>query len=202
MTLFVRFWRSSTIYRLFFSGFLLGWSLSDSCFWTSDHWLNIYVLHHLLLGIWLFVPVIRLDILLLLEHFGRLPIMFSLLCFGFVAHFVIDLNFFFRHSNILLNDTDFFCFFRSLKAEIHVVVSSWAICSDRLYGLIRRSLLLCILLLLLLPLSLLIICDFARWFALFELVKQLICLQVDFVLLIKLDLKVDDICDISEHTRV
>ena len=115
-----------------------------------------------------------------MEHLSGLTILLRVQLFCLAADLIVDFNLILGHLDIIFNDTDLLLLFRTLKAEIHAI----------LLGLLNhfwRGL----------PRWLLGLFNFLG-----KLVKLRVCLKVDFVLLIELDFKAYDVCDIAQDARI
>ena len=113
--------------------------------------------------------------MLLLEHRCGLPLVLIELCLGLVTELVVNLDLVTGHLDVLFNNADLLLLLWSLKSKVVVLLGSiFTLVSHR-----RR---------------------FYPWLwlrgcrlVIFKLVENFICLQVNLVLLIELDLEADDI---------
>ena len=143
------------------------WSLAISLSWPL--WLLVIRSWH---EIWC-------DALLLLEERGSLPFVLCKLCCSFISQLVVDFYLVPGHFDVLFDNADLFLFLGSLESEIILVLVS----ADTT----RNS------------------CGFARgahWLPWCNLlfffkppVEHLICLKINLVLLVKLHLEADHVCN-------
>ena len=113
-----------------------------------------------------------LDGLLVFKELSCLALLLEKVLLGLITHLVVNFNLIFCHLDVFFNDANAFLFLRSLEAEVHLVV--WlraALCTDRFTSF--------------------------NAFLLFflKLVQLLISLQIDFVLLVEMYFKADNLRD-------
>ena len=102
---------------------------------------------------------------------------------GLVPHLVVYLDLVFSHLDVFLHDAHFLGFFRPLEAKVHLII-----CLTFLNIFSRSSNLG-------LPVDLLFLFEVV-------LVHHLVCLEINFVLLVELHRECSDTGDIAEQTRV
>ena len=124
---------------------------------------------------------------MLLEKLRSLSLILVELCLGLITQLVVNLNLFTRHLDVFFDYADLLLFFRSLEAEVVVVLISTFLTALGHRGRINWSRRLL---------------HSGHWLIFFELIEHLICLQIDLVLLVELHFEADNVGDRSEHAGV